>query len=272
MNTEWKALAVSVVGNDHVRRETPCQDASAAFAAPRSAVVVCDGAGSSTQSHIGATEAVRAFRIAVATLEPLICDVLDSERVPWSFAQDLWRYVAGWICRALVAAKGEAARAGTGNPRDYDFTFAATVVGRLRTGFVQVGDGAIAVRTCKGSCELVLTPEKGRFANATRFLDARTVDEAAYQTRLLPTAAVDGVMVMSDGPEIKMLNLAAGKPALIVAEMLDDLATGELDRTGILNYLTGSRWCADPRGGDDKSIAMLVRVKSMPGDYVSEHL
>lgn len=256
---EWNGFAVSVIGNDHVRREQPLQDASVVVLSPRPAAVVCDGAGSAPLSHDGANAAVRAFRIAIATLEPLLAECLDSDRTPWGFAKDLWHYVAGWICRALVAARDEAARTGSGNPSDYVFTFAAAIVGKLRSGFIQVGDGAIAVRTMTGACDLAFKPEKGRYANVTTFLDAKTIEEDTFMTRVLPTSEIAGVMVMSDGPEIFMIDLANDKPAPIVGQVLEDCAKGEVERTSLLNYLTSSRWLRDPRGGDDKSLAILAR-------------
>ena len=256
---KWEGLAVSVIGNDHVRREQPLQDASAVVLSPRPAAVVCDGAGSAPFSHDGANAAVRAFRIALAALEPMLAECLDSDLTPWGFAKDLWHYVAGWVCRSLVAARDEAARMGSGDPNDYVFTFAAAIVGKLRTGFIQVGDGAIAVRTMTGACDLAFKPEKGHYANVTTFLDARTVEEDMFLTRVLPSSEIAGVMVMSDGPEVFMIDLASNKPAPIVEQMLDDFSNDEVDRSTILNYLTGKRWTNDPRGGDDKSLALLVR-------------
>ena len=265
--SEWNGLAVSVIGNDHVRREQPLQDASATVLSPRPAAVVCDGAGSAPFSHDGANAAVRAFRVALATLEPMLADCLDSDHTPWGFAKDLWHYVAGWICRALVAARDEVARTGSGNSSDYVFTFAAAIVGKLRSGFIQVGDGAIAVRTMTGACDLAFKPEKGRYANVTTFLDAKTIEEDTFMTRVLPTSEIAGVMVMSDGPEVFMIDLASNKPAPIVGQMLEDFSNGEVERPAVLNYLTGKRWTNDPRGGDDKSIALLAREE---GIHVNE--
>ena len=263
--SDWKGIGASVVGSDHLRRELPLQDASAAVLSPRPAAVVCDGAGSAKKSHDGANAAVREFRIALAALEPLLRDCLDDPRTPGAFAESLWHYAAGWLCRALVAARDEAAQAarmGTGDPRDYLFTFSAAVVGRLRTGFVQVGDGAIAVQRANGACGLVFRPEKGGFCNATRFLTPRVVEEDGYLTDLQRTDGLQGVMVMSDGPEIAPLELAANRPAPIVARMLSDLASGALDRDGILGYLASPRrWAGDPHGGDDKSIVLLARTE-----------
>lgn len=266
----WKGVGASVIGHDHLRREMPLQDASAAILVPRPAAVVCDGAGSALMSHDGAKAAVREFRIAVSAMEPLLADSLDSERTPWGFADDLWRYTAGWIVRALAAARDEAAREGTGCPEDYSFTFAAAVVGRLRTGFVQVGDGAICVKTRCG-CNLAFKPEKGRYANMTPFLGAETVENDSFLTRVVPTSAIRGLMVMSDGPEVNMVDMTTMRPAPVVAMMIDDCASGEMGRDSLLNYLTGSRWYGDSRGGDDKSIVVLASEVTINEVKQDEH-
>lgn len=254
---QWTGLAASVIGHDHVRREQPLQDASTAVAAPRPAAAVCDGAGSAARSHEGARAAVREFRVAVAAMEPLLADALD-EDTPEEYAEDLWRYAAGWIVRALAAAREEAARGGTGCAEDYAFTFAGAVVGRMRTGFVQIGDGALCVLGRGGQCGLVFAPEKGRFANSTNFLGNDTVERDAHLTQTLPTGSIAGLMAMSDGPAVNMLDLVHARPAPVVPRMIADCAAGELDRASLFNYLTGPRWFGDPRGGDDKSIAILA--------------
>ena len=260
---EWEGLAVSVIGTEHVRMEQPLQDASGVISAPRPAAVVCDGAGSARFSHVGAEAAVREFRISLAALEPMLAACLDSNETTFGGAKSYWRCLAYWMGRAIVAAKEESARVGSGNSGDYDFTLAAAVVGRIRTAFLQVGDGAIAVRLRRWGSALVFKPEKGRYANVTKFLDSDTVEADEFQTRVLPTSAISGVMVMSDGPEIKMLDMSGNRPAKIVSDMIDDCSKGDLDRASLLNYLTGSRWMNDPRGGDDKSVAILARVNEL---------
>ena len=259
LGASWRALGASAIGHDHVRREQPLQDAVAAVAAPRPAVAVCDGAGSAPRSHEGAQAAVRAFRVAVAAMEPLLADALDAD-ISRDYAEDLWRFAAGWIVRALAAAREEAAREGTGRAEDYAFTFAGAVAGRTRTGFVQVGDGALCVLSRGGWCGLVFEPEKGDYANTTHFVEPGTAEADAHLARTLPTADIAGILAMSDGPAVRMLDLVRGQPAPVVARMIGDCASGELDRAALLHYLTGPRWFDDPRGGDDKSIAILARA------------
>ena len=105
---------------------------------------------------------------------------------------------------------------------------------------------------------LAFKPEKGRYANVTTFLDAKTVEEDTFLTRVLPTPEIVGIMVMCDGTEVCMIDLASNKPAPIVGQMLEDYSKDEVDRHTVLSYLTGMRWMTDPRGGDDKSIALLA--------------
>lgn len=254
----WMAIGVSVIGHDHVRREEPLQDANAGLAAPRPAAAVCDGAGSSAQSHVGATAAVRAFRVALAAMEPLFADALDEE-LPREFADELWHYAAGWLVRTLAAAREDAAREETGRPEDYAFTFAGAVVGRSRTGFVQVGDGAMCAVGRQGQGVLVFRPEKGRYANTTNFLGFESVEKDAYMSHTLRTADLGGIVAMSDGAAVKMIYEREGRPAPIVEKMVGDFAAGELDRASLVWYLTGKRWFDDPRGGDDKSVVILAR-------------
>lgn len=260
----WNGVGASVIGHDHVRREEPLQDASAAVAAPRPAAAVCDGAGSAVQSHAGATAAVRAFRVALRAMEPLVADALDEE-LPQEFAEELWHYTAGWFVRALAAARDEVAREGTGRAEDYAFTFAGAVVGRVRTGFVQVGDGAICVVGKKGHGTLAFRPQKGRYANVTDFLGFESAEKDVYLSRTLPTAAIEGIVAMSDGSAVKMVEEREGRPAPVVGEMVGDFAAGDLDRGALVRYLTGARWFGDPRGGDDKSVVILARTRASEG-------
>jgi hypothetical protein len=260
---EWEAVGASVIGLDHVRRDQPLQDASAAVAGRgrRPAAVVCDGAGSAAKADEGARAAVRAFRVAVAAMEPLLAECLDRPGTGGAYAEEMWRYAAGWILRALAAAREEAAREGGGGAGEYAFTVAAAVAGRARTGFVQVGDGALCAKTRDGACRLVFPPQKGRHANETEFLEADTVERDAHLTAVAATEPLDGVLAMSDGPETNMIDAAAGRPAPVVARMIDDCGGGELDGPSLRKYLTGSRWLADLRGGDDKSIAVFARKR-----------
>ena len=264
--TQWKCVGASVIGNDHVRREKPCQDASAAIATPRPAGIVCDGAGSAARSHDGARAAVREFGIFLAGMEPMFAQFLDDELMPSDVAQGCWRHAATCLGNALCAAKKEVAlRAeGTKKPEDYDFTMAAVVVGKAYTGFVQVGDGAIIVRD-GGVNSVVFDPEKGQFTNQTKFLSEQVVETDAFKTTVIPTFHLDGMLLMSDGPQPLMIDLASQRPGEIVNQMIGKLSDGEMHREDVIRYLSDSRWFKDPRGGDDKSIVVFAREKKGNG-------
>ena len=55
-----------------------------------------------------------------------------------------------------------------------------------------------------------------------------------------------------------MFQLPSMIPGPIFNKLFDDLKTGTLRRQDILDYLTGNRWSRDPRGNDDRSLAILT--------------
>lgn len=259
---DWKCFGASVIGNDHVRREKPCQDASAVVAAPRPSGIVCDGAGSAARSHEGARAAVREFGIFLAGMEPMFAQFLDDELMPRDVAQGCWRHAATCLSNALCAAKKEVAMRASGTKRltDYDFTMAALVTGKAYTGFVQVGDGALIVRE-GGINSMVFDPAKGQFANQTKFLDEGIVGTDDFKTTVIPTFRLDGMLIMSDGPQPMMIDLASQRPGEIVSQMIERSSRGEMQREDLIHYLSDARWFKDPRGGDDKSIVVFAKEK-----------
>ena len=72
---------------------------------------------------------------------------------------------------------------------------------------------------------------------------------------------IDGIAITSDGPEYLMFQLPDMIPGPVFNKMFDDLKTENLRRQDILDYLTGSRWSRDPRGNDDRSLAILSIAK-----------
>ena len=57
-----------------------------------------------------------------------------------------------------------------------------------------------------------------------------------------------------------MFDLAEMTPGPIFARMFDDCAAGSLTRQDLLDYLTRGCWSRDPRGNDDRSIAILSKT------------
>lgn len=248
----WNGHAVSVPGNGHIRREIPCQDASGVWLAPRPCLIVCDGRGSAKFSHLGAGAAVKAFRSQCAVMEKRLASLLDTRRCN---ARD-WLHFCQLMIRTVCQQKMELAEEYGCPENDFDFTIAFAVWGRRRIGFFQVGDGALVV--CRnGACQVAFLPDKGEFDNQTSFLRPGDDLKREFHAVMVNAAGVTGLAATSDGPEYLMFELQTMMPGPIFIQMFADLESGQFTRQSALDYLTGSRWARDPRGHDDRSLAIL---------------
>ena len=259
--SDLRGFAVSVPGNGHIRRELPCQDASGVWLAPRPCLIVCDGRGSARFSHFGARAAVKAFRSQCAVMDDLLAAVLDRDKR----SDHRWLRFCDLMIRTVCQQKRELAEEYGCDEAEFDFTIAFAVGGRERWGFFQVGDGAIVIRSGTERPGTVFPPDKGEYDNETRFLRPEAEFDRSYHARLIAAEDINAVAVTSDGPEFLMFDLADTTPGPIFARMFDDCAAGELTRQDLLDYLTRSCWGRDPRGGDDRSIAILSKTSS-PGE------
>ena len=247
------AHAVSVPGNGHIRREIPCQDASGVWTMPRACLIVCDGRGSASLSHLGARSAVRAFRSQCAVMEPRLAYLLDQPRC----GSCEWPRFCQMMIRTFVQQKIELAEEYQCSEREFDFTVAFAVLGKQRIGCFQIGDGALTVQR-SGVCTHVFLPDKGEFDNQTSFLRAGLDKTRQFHSSTLDADGVTGIAATSDGPEHLMFDLQTMTPGPIFNQLFTDLAAGQLSRQDILDYLTGARWTRDPRGADDRSLAILA--------------
>ena len=260
-NTHWTGFAASIPGGGHIRHGIPCQDASAVMTAPRPAVIVCDGRGSAKLSHFGAQESVAAFRSQISILEPFLGNILDGEEEK----QDQWIKFCRIIYRTLMQVKYDLAEKHNEEEKEFDCTVAFAIAGKKHIGCFQVGDGSIVVRQ-NGVCETVFTPEKGEFANQTHFLRPGGEEEMKFQHTLLDAQVNSGIAVTSDGPEYLMFNLSDMTPSKIFDMFLDDLRQEELSQQDLMDYLTRREWADDPRGSDDRSLALLTRLEDKSAD------
>ena len=255
---EWRGIAVSMIGNGHIRREMQCQDASAAIVMPRPALIVCDGRGSAKAglSQEGSREAVRAFCAQLNVLEPVISEFLDRGKLE----EIEWRNLCRILYRTLVQAKLECAN-DTGLPEnEFDFTAAFAVVGKANVGCFQVGDGALVLQ--RGSkCETVFKPMKGEFANLTQFVRSDGESRDEFLAAVFPAEGITGVAATSDGPQYLMFNLLDMSPGPAFPVFFDRMSKGELERDEILAYLSRRKWADDPRGDDDRSVALLCKAR-----------
>ena len=258
-NTHWTGFAASIPGGGHIRHGIPCQDASAVMTSPRPAVIVCDGRGSAKLSHLGAQGAVNSFRFQMSVLEPFLVSILDGEEEK----TEQWVKFCRIMYRTLIQVKYDLAEKHNEEEKEFDCTVAFAIAGEKHIGCFQVGDGSIVVRQ-NGVCKTVFLPEKGEFANQTHFLRPGGEEQMKFQYALLDAGVNSGIAITSDGPEHLMFRLADMTPGKIFDMFLADLRKEELCKQDLMDYLTRREWADDPRGSDDRSLALLARVGVEP--------
>ena len=270
MNTElcdnWTGFSASIPGSGHIRHGLPCQDASAAVTSPRPALIVCDGRGSAARSQDGAQAAVKAFLSQIAVFEPMLASILDNEN---DTSQEQWQMFARIMYRTLMQTKLDLARETQLPEKEFDFTVAFAITGSANIGCFQVGDGAIVLRQ-NGCPVTAFPPDKGEFANQTHFLRENGERSGKYHTGLFAASENTGVAITSDGPEHLMFKLNEMTPGRIFGVLFDDLYAGNLCRQDIMDYLTRREWENDPRGGDDRSLAILVPLAAQHQDEAAQ--
>ena len=255
----WTGFAASIPGGGHIRHGVPCQDASAVMTSPRPAVIVCDGRGSAKLSHFGAQGAVDAFRFQMSILDPFLVSILDGEEEK----PDQWIKFCRIMYRTLMQVKYDLAEKHNEEEKEFDCTVAFAIAGEKHIGCFQVGDGSIVLRQ-NGVCKTVFLPEKGEYANQTHFLRPGGEEQMKFQYALLDAEVNSGIAITSDGPEHLMFRLSDMTPGKIFDMFLEDLRKEELCRQDLMDYLTRREWADDPRGSDDRSLALLARIGAEP--------
>ena len=252
----WKGFSASIPGSAHIRKDIPCQDASLVITGMRFAAIVCDGCGSSTHSHYGAQAAVKIFRTQIAILEPIISSILDCEKT----VLEAWRNFCRIICRTLIQIKLELAEEYHLPEKEFDFTVAFAITGKKFIGCCQIGDGAIVLRQ-NNALLTAFKPSKGEFTNQTVFLRSGEDAKGKFQFGIYAASENNGIAITSYGPAHIMFKLPEMSPGKVFEAMFNDLVKGDLNRQDILDYLTDHHWNDDPRGSDDRSLAILVPEK-----------
>lgn len=255
----WTGFAASIPGGGHIRHGIPCQDASAVMTSPCPAVIVCDGRGSAKLSHFGAQGAVDAFRFQMSILDPFLVSILDGEEEK----PDQWIKFCRIMYRTLMQVKYDLAEKHNEEEKEFDCTVAFAIAGEKHIGCFQVGDGSIVLRQ-NGVCKTIFLPEKGEYANQTHFLRPGGEEQMKFQYALLDAEVNSGIAITSDGPEHLMFRLADMTPGKIFDMFLADLRKEELCRQDLMDYLTRREWADDPRGSDDRSLALLARIGDEP--------
>lgn len=188
----WHVHAASAIGSAHLEDGRPCQDAVAHRRVGDVLVAaVCDGAGSSARSHVGAR-----------LLSESLVDELAAAVVAGGLGPGLPRATLEAPLAAFVAAARERllaqARLDGAAPGDYATTLVGAVAGPAGGFFFHVGDGiAVARPRAPERPEVVSLPENGEYVNETYFV---TGEEWRAHLRLLELPEpLELVALLSDG-------------------------------------------------------------------------
>lgn len=256
----WVAAEAAVVGAAHLRLvpPKPCQDAALADETGRPVIVVADGAGSAAVSHLGASCVVTAVRRLVRTLDADFAFALDTGEPSFELVEDL----AGKIVAHAAGTLDDLAITHQRATEDFRCTLLAWVLGTERSMWVKVGDGAL-VADCEGELRCVGPVGKGEYVNQTCFVGPGLAREQ-WSWGGISTATIGGVVAMSDGAAERLVSSNGDRVAQAVDKLLHAVGTGQADRRHVFDLLAdGSMWKGS--GGDDKSIALLVRKEAFNG-------
>ncbi|RYH00143.1 MAG: protein phosphatase 2C domain-containing protein [Alphaproteobacteria bacterium] len=257
---EWRAAAASVIGTSHIKGDLPCQDAHAfdliAGVEEVLVLVASDGAGSASRSDVGSHLACR--------------ELLDNIRLylgDGKLVSELTHEIAlGWLENASAAIQLVAAEQEIG-VREYACTLLAALVSPTHTAYLQIGDGAIVVRSDSDGWAYIFWPQHGEYINTTVFL----TDPAALQNFQFEVAAsvIHEVAAFTDGIESLVLHYATqsvhGPFFDMIFEPVRMLPVGGYSESlsGHLKaYLSSDKICE--KTDDDKTLLIASRLKRAP--------
>lgn len=267
----WHWASASVAGSSHRRAGQPLQDAHVCRQLPGGvwAAVLSDGAGSARHGGAGAALACRHLMQAVRRHGGLGAQAgvaLPDGGLP---SDDLCRQ---WLAQLRDRLVGVASRRGLA-ARDFACTLVMAISTGTQTLVLHVGDGGAVARCADtGRWQVLSWPQHGEYASTTAFV----TDPAAALRISRLDAAIDGLVLFSDGLERQVLDWAAhtafspfftamAAPLLAVAPAIDvaradDAFAGRLP--GLCRQL--AQYLGSPavtaRTDDDTTLVVAVRT------------
>jgi len=253
----WQTVGESVVGLAHRRGAIPvvCQDAYCLSNAKRVVLVVCDGAGSSIMSEVGSSQLSQSIVRLIYSLEPVICDLLDSDNNP-KFGNIIAQILYDYSIKLLQDIASNNKR----NIKDFRTTLLLVVTGIKNIFWLKVGDGEIVIEKEK-ELECIGKSLKGEFSNETVFID-ENLKVKDVQYGLLNIDSISGIAVMSDGASERLVSTDRKNIAERLQKYLDLLKDSKLPREELYKFLTNYE---DWKGSthDDKTIVFAARKENI---------
>jgi len=257
----WRYAAASVIGTSHQKVGLPCQDRFACSVRVPGWFIaaVCDGAGSAAQSEIGA-------ETASATALEFIEKALNSGR-----ATDCEAVVRDAAAAARVRLLARASEFSVA-PRELACTLLVVMLGPAGGAAAQVGDGLIAAKADADGWTWIFWPQRGEYANVTKFLSEDDALDALEVSPLGPE--IFECSLMTDGLEPLALQYAtrtAHSPFFegLLAPLRSMSEVGEAtELSARLNSFLDSPRIRD-RADDDLTLAIACRTRTDASPPVS---
>ncbi|WP_456279017.1 PP2C family serine/threonine-protein phosphatase [Bacillus sp. AK128] len=263
--THWKLANAQVVGRSHLKQQLPCQDYTLSVQTPDMTILVlADGAGSASSSHIGSKTVVHKM---INVLQMHFEDMFKEED-----HQLLRKRIIGILLNELEGIDDF-----SGNIKDYASTLLYVAIKGDRYLAGHIGDGVIGLQVAGGNFKVLSNPENGMYANTTYFI---TSDEAWKFLRLYKgsTEEKTGFILMSDGTAESLFNKQIQGFAPAITRMLDWLRDHSNQKISVV-LETNLETVIKQQTQDDCSIALasLVRLGTeellnRPSDYLTDFI
>lgn len=255
ISNNWQVVCEAAVGLSH-RRMTPpmpCQDACMTMNQTRTALFLADGAGSAKKSDKGSRMLVQSLKRLLASIEGVLSKSLDQARSPVNFENQLAEIVYRYAVNLVIDLAENDRR----SAKDFRSTLLLAIVGKQKTFWLKVGDGAIIYQDNNNKLHLLGAMEKGDFANQTVFVDDQLAwDDVQFGT--LPSKKVSGIALMSDGAAERFVSYDGTKIAPFLNKWFQLLVTEELKQESLFKFFNDEEtWRGSTH--DDKSMALAVR-------------
>lgn len=254
-STSWRYAFASVIGTGHVRAGLPCQDFShcevlkTTNGEPVFISVVADGAGSASQSAIGAEISCNEIIAEITNCININDNLVNLNR---KFAED---------CIEKIQSKLAKYAEETSNAlRDFACTLLVAIIGQAQIITWQIGDGVIVYSDPNTPEEysVINWPEKGEYENLTSFLtQSDAVDHLHFDTVV---AYVDEIAILTDGLQRVALDFSiqnAHSPffrSMFTPLRVQESGYSKTASTALTNLLSSER--VNDRTDDDKTLVL----------------
>lgn len=259
MISAWKAVYDSVCGTSHRQIAQECQDACRVLDTSTmdgNVLIVClaDGAGSASHAAVGSELACDSF-----------INIVQRECNRPSFVESVDNATLLNWCEEIRATLAERASDLGVTTRQLACTFLAAIVGESHAVFMQIGDGAIVIRTCEGFTP-VFWPQSGEFAGTTNFLTDDRFQENLV-TKIIPER-IDELAGFTDGLErlvLRFENKSVHQPFLDpMLTVLRKVDSAEPFFEPLRQFLDSPK--INDRTDDDKTLILATRAGQVSDD------